>query len=76
MSAEFRGTKCYVGGGARGDGVWGHALDDLLLEHAKGKPIDLPSFGSGGYVQADDGKYRGETSPAQRRRDTSTAVPR
>ncbi|MBT8468800.1 MAG: hypothetical protein HKN10_15825 [Myxococcales bacterium] len=31
-------------------------IDDLLLEHAQGKLIDLPSFGAGGFVRADDGK--------------------
>ena len=35
-------------------------IDDLLLEHARGKLIDLPSFGEGDFVQADDGKYRGD----------------
>ncbi len=30
-------------------------IDDLLLRHANGKIIDLPSFGSG-YVDCDDGK--------------------
>ena len=30
-------------------------IDDLLLEHAQGKLIDLPSFGEGNYIQADDG---------------------
>ena len=33
-------------------------IDDLLLEHGKGKLIDLPSFGEGSFVEADDGKYR------------------
>lgn len=40
-------------------------IDDLLLEHAEGKLIDLPSFGDGSFAQADDGKYRGEATPAQ-----------
>ena len=31
-------------------------IDDLLLEHAQGKLIELPSFGAGGFVRADDGK--------------------
>ena len=31
-------------------------IDDLLLEHARGKLIDLPSFGAGSFVKADDGK--------------------
>ena len=31
-------------------------IDDLLLEHARGKLIELPSFGTGGFVRADDGK--------------------
>jgi len=39
-------------------------IDDLLLQHARGKLIDLPRFGSGGYVEADDGKRRGEIAPA------------
>ncbi len=30
-------------------------LDDFLLEHAKGRLLDLPSFGDG-YVRTDDGK--------------------
>ena len=34
-------------------------IDDLLLEHGRGKLIDLPSFGDGSFVQADDGKVRG-----------------
>lgn len=40
-------------------------IDDLLLEHAQGKLIDLPSFGEGSFVQADDGRYRGEATPAK-----------
>ncbi|MEM8609227.1 MAG: hypothetical protein AAGF92_19145 [Myxococcota bacterium] len=40
-------------------------IDDLLLEHAQGKLIDLPSFGDGQFVNADDGKSRGETMPAE-----------
>ncbi|MEO0477941.1 MAG: hypothetical protein AAF196_00530 [Planctomycetota bacterium] len=35
-------------------------IDDLLLEHANGKIIDLPNFGSG-YVEIDDGKARPNT---------------
>jgi hypothetical protein len=30
-------------------------IDDLLLEHAQGKLIDLPTFGEAHYTQADDG---------------------
>jgi hypothetical protein len=40
-------------------------IDDLLLEHANGKLIDLPSFGEGSFVKADDGKCRGEVAPAK-----------
>jgi len=40
-------------------------IDDLLLQHASGKLIDLPSFGEGRFVQADDGKYRGEIASAE-----------
>jgi hypothetical protein len=39
-------------------------IDDLLVQHAKGKLIDLRDFGEGSFVQADDGKYRGEITPA------------
>lgn len=37
-------------------------IDDLLLEHARGKLIDLPSFGEGSFVEADDGKSHGEAA--------------
>lgn len=37
-------------------------VDELLLEHAIGKLIDLPDFG-GGYIGSDDGKKR-EAAPA------------
>jgi len=38
-------------------------IDDLLLEHAKGKLIDLPGFGEGHYVQADDGGHAPPLKP-------------
>jgi hypothetical protein len=37
-------------------------IDDLLLHHARGKLIDLPSFGEGSFVEADDGKRHGEVA--------------
>ena len=37
-------------------------IDDLLLEHARGKLIDLPSFGEGSFVEAEDGKSHGEVT--------------
>lgn len=40
-------------------------IDDLLLRHARGKLIDLPSFGDGRFVDADDGKHRGDFTPAE-----------
>lgn len=40
-------------------------IDDLLLRHGQGKLIDLPNFGDGHFVDADDGKYQGEVTPAE-----------
>lgn len=37
-------------------------IDDLLLEHARGRLIDLPSFGEGRFIEADDGKSHGEAA--------------